>query len=78
MSENELSRLENRVNNLKEQKIRTEEQLKNLREQKNQIISELSVLGITPKDLSASIVALETKIRTQLADIDAQIPEDIT
>ena len=77
MSEEKLNQLESKVNSLKEQKIRTEEQLKSLREQKDKIIAELTVLGVTPKDLNTVISELDTKIHTQLADISAQIPKDV-
>ena len=73
-----LSQLEDRVNNLKEKKIRAEEQLKNLRKQKDEITTELATFGVSPKDLGNVISELDTKIRTKLTDIDAQIPKDIT
>lgn len=78
MSEEELNQLEKSVNSLKEKKIRAEEQLKNLRSQKDAVVAELAVLGVTPKDLDNVINTLEAKINTQLAAINAQIPENIT
>lgn len=78
MSEEKLNQLEKKVNGLKEEKIRTEEKLKNLREQKDKIIAELATLGVAPKDLDKVISELETKIYTELTDIDKQIPENIT
>lgn len=76
-SEEKLNQLESKINSLKEEKIRTEERLKNLREQKNEVIKELAVFGVTPKNLSKVIDELETEISTELADIDSQIPENI-
>jgi hypothetical protein len=78
LSEEELNQLEKSVNSLKEKKIRAEEQLKNLRSQKDAVVAELAVLGVTPKDLDNVINTLEAKINTQLAAINAQIPENIT
>lgn len=78
MSEEKLNKLEERVNSLKEKKIRAEEQLKSLRKQKDKITAELVTLGVVPKDLGVVISELEKKISTGLVDIDAQIPEDIT
>lgn len=78
MSEEKLKQLEAKVNGLKEEKIRTEEKLKNLRHQKDEIAAELATLGVTPKDLGKVISELEAEIRTKLADIDAQLPENIT
>ena len=76
--EEKLKQLEQRANDLKEEKIRVEEQLKNLRKQKDEIVTELAALGVTPKGLGEMIKELEAKIRTQLTDIDTQIPENIT
>ena len=78
MSEKKLNELEEKVNKLKEDRIVAETKLKSLREQKDKTIAELAILGVAPKDLSNTISELETKISTQLADIDEQIPEDIT
>lgn len=78
MSEAKLKQLEDKVNSLKEKKIRAEEQLKNLRKQKDEITAELVTFGVIPKDLSEEINKLTEQISTKLADIDAQIPEDIT
>ncbi len=78
VSEERLKGLESKVNVLKEKKIRTEEKLKNLRKQKDDVIADLTSLGVTPKDLSNVIEGLETKIGAQFAEIDAQIPKDIS
>ena len=78
MSKAKLDQLEDKVNSLKEKKIRTEEQLKNLRKQKDEITIELGTFGVSPKDLSKVINELDVKIRAKLTDIDAQIPKDIT
>lgn len=78
MFEAKLNQLEDKVNTLKEKKIRAEEQLKNLRAQKDEITAELATFGVSPKDLSKVIGELDVKIRAKLADIDAQIPKDIT
>lgn len=78
MSEAKLNQLEDKVNSLKEKKIRAEEQLKNLRKQKDEIIEELATFGVSPKDLSKVIDELDVKIRVKLTDIDAQIPKDTT
>ena len=75
---NQLNQLEDRVNSLKEEKIRTEEQLKNLRAQKDKIISELATFKVVPDNLDNVIQELEIKINTELVDIDTQIPKDIT
>ncbi len=76
--EEKLTELEEKVTKLKEEKIRTEEKLKNLRKQKDEIIAELNILGVAPKDLSSEIDKLDTEINTKLANINSQIPEDIT
>ena len=76
--EEKLNELEEDVTKLKEEKIRTEEKLKNLRKQKDEIIAELTILGVAPKDLSSEINKLDTEINTKLADINSQIPEDVT
>jgi len=73
-----LKQLEDKVNSLKEKKIRAEEQLKNLRKQKDEITAELAAFGVVPKDLGEEINRLTEQIRTKLTDIDTQIPEDIT
>lgn len=78
MSEAKLNQLEDKVNSLKEKKIRAEEQLKNLRKQKDEITAELATFGVSPKDLSKVINELDAKIRAKLTDIDAQIPKDMT
>ena len=74
--EEKLTELEKNVTKLKEEKIRTEEKLKNLRKQKDEIIAELNILGVAPKDLSSEINKLDTEINTKLTDINLQIPED--
>ena len=76
--EEKLNELEENVNKLKEEKIRTEEKLNNLRRQKDEIIAELTILGVAPKDLSSEINKLDTEINAKLADINSQIPEDMT
>ncbi len=76
MSEARLKQLEDRVTDLNEKRIRAEEQLKTLRKRKDEIIAELDTLGVAPKDLDSAITALETNINTQLADINAQLPEE--
>jgi len=75
--EEKLNQLENKVNGLKEEKIRTEEKLKNLRKQKEAIISELAEFGVSSTDLETKINELKTQISTTLQDIKQQIPEDI-
>ena len=77
MSEKKLNQLEDRVNRLKEEKIRTEEQLKNLRDKKDEITSELATFGVTPKDLGDVISALKVKISAELTEIDTQISENV-
>jgi len=77
LSEAKLNQLEDKVNSLKEEKIRTEEQLKNLRNQKDEIIAELATLGVTPKTLDNVIHTLETEIRTKLTEVGEQIPKDM-
>ena len=76
--EEKLNALEENVNKLKEEKIRTEEKLKNLRKQKDEIIAELNIRGVAPKDLSNEINKLDVEINTKLVDIDSQIPKDVT
>lgn len=78
MSEAKLNQLEDKVNSLKEKKIRAEEQLKSLRKQKDEITAELATFDVSPKDLGKVIDELDVKIRAKLTDIDAQIPKDIT
>ena len=78
LSEAKLNELENKVNSLKEKKIRSEEQLKSLRKQKDEVITELAEFGVAPKDLDAAINTLTEQIQTKLSNIDAQIPEDVT
>ena len=77
MSEEKLNQLEDKVNRLKEEKIRTEEQLKNLRNKKDEITVELATFGVTPKDLGDVINALGTKIHTELTKINAQISGNV-
>ena len=77
MSEAKLNQLEKRVNNLKEEKIRSEEKLKNLREQRDKIVSELTALGVSQESLGSTIGELTAKIEKELAAIDTQIPENI-
>lgn len=77
LSEEQLNQLEDKVNSLKEEKIRAEEKLKNFRKQKDEIIAELATFGIVPKDLNNKISELEEKIRAKLAEIAAQIPEKV-
>ena len=63
MSEEKLKTLEDRVNSLKEEKIRTEEKLKNLREQKDKIIADTIVSVLNTQ------VSNESKIRTLVFSI---------
>ena len=77
LSAAKLNQLEDKVNSLKEEKIRIEEQLKNLRNQKNDIIAELATFGVTPKTLDNTIQGLEAEIRAKLTAIEAQIPENL-
>ena len=74
MSEKKLQELETRVKELNEKRIRTEEQLNLLRKQKDEIIAELTVLDIAPKDLDATITALDESIQKQLTEIRDQLP----
>lgn len=77
MSEEKLKYLEQRVNNLKAEKIRVEEQLKHLRQKKDEILAELKELKVDPKNLKATISAMEIAITTELEEIEKQIPSSI-
>jgi len=77
VSEERLNQLEDKVNNLKSEKIRTEERLKILRKQKEDVTAELASLGVAPKDLDGVISELSEQIRTSLTEIDAQITKTL-
>jgi len=77
MSEEKLRQLEQRVNNLKAEKIRAEEQLKHLRQKKDEILVELKELGVDPRNLPTAIRTLEAEIATELETIEKQIPDSI-
>lgn len=74
-SENKLKTLEQRIGNVNDAKIRAEATLDQLRKQRDDILARLNELGVDSNTLASQIETLEQEIKTELTNIEAQIPE---
>lgn len=74
--EHQLQKLEVRVKELTEEKVRKTEQLRLLREQRDQVIKELEQLGLTPQTVKAKIEALEQDVEQSIKNLNDQIPNE--
>lgn len=75
--ENELNSLKDSLEKAKNLKYRAEARLEQLTQQENEIIKELSDLGVEPKDLEAEIKRLTLDIDNLFKEANELLPKDL-
>lgn len=75
--ENELNSLKDNLEKAKNLKYRAEARLEQLTQQENEIIKELSDLGVEPKDLEAEINRLTLDIDNLFKEANELLPKDL-
>lgn len=75
--ENELNSLKDNLEKAKNLKYRAEARLEQLTQQENEIIKELSDLGVEPKDLEAEIKRLTLDIDNLFKEANELLPKDL-
>lgn len=68
-----ISDLKKLIDDVKTERIRTSTKLKSLEEEKQALLTECQTLGVDPKRLSETIVEMESKLQTDLDDLQRQI-----
>lgn len=74
-NKDKIENLKERIQNVNNAKIRFETQLEELRKQRDVILARLTELGIDPSSLDSQIEQMKQQLETNLANIEAQIPE---
>ncbi len=69
--------IKSRVEKAKAQRASAEGQLKALEQQKEQIVTEMTALGVTPETIAARISELDVQINEDLNLAESIIPADI-
>lgn len=72
-----LHELEEKIEKLKEFRVRASERLKLLKDQHNQCIEELNKYGIAPKDVQIQLSRMATALDNEIDEIEAQIPSNV-
>jgi chromosome segregation ATPase len=75
--ENELNSLKENLEKAKNLKYRAEARLEQLTQQENEIIKELSDLGVEPKDLESEIKRLTIDIDKLFKEANELLPKDL-
>lgn len=75
--ENELNSLKENLEKAKNLKYRAEARLEQLTQQENEIIKELSDLGVEPKDLEGEIKKLTLDIDRLFKEANELLPKDL-
>lgn len=75
--ENELNSLKDNLEKAKNLKYRAEARLEQLTQQENEIIKELSDLGVEPNDLEAEIKRLTLDIDNLFKEANELLPKDL-
>jgi hypothetical protein len=68
-----ISDLKKLIEDVKTERIRTSTKLKSLEDEKQALLIECQTLGVDPKRLAESIVEMETKLQTDLDDLQSQL-----